>query len=155
MIKYTIGTIRDKCMDSILFQSFHDDVIKWKHFCVAGTLWGESIGHRWIPLAKASDCHCNGIGRTFVDSIFGWALRQGTVSILISRWRLIQYCKIHRYIWNAYLFWPYTHWTKQQWMCHVIWGLHQYKKKTPLDEILIRSTTTKVFWNCVNKIGTW
>ena len=24
-------------------------------FCVAGSLWGESTGHRWIPLAKAID----------------------------------------------------------------------------------------------------
>ena len=30
-----------------------DDVIKWKHF--AGPLWGESTGHRWLPLTKASD----------------------------------------------------------------------------------------------------
>ena len=24
-------------------------------FCVTGPLWGESTGHRWIPLTKASD----------------------------------------------------------------------------------------------------
>ena len=24
-------------------------------FCIAGLLWGESTGHQWIPLAKASD----------------------------------------------------------------------------------------------------
>ena len=24
----------------------HDDVIKWKHFCVTGPLWGESTGHK-------------------------------------------------------------------------------------------------------------
>ena len=33
----------------------HDDVIKWKHFCVTGPLWGESTGHRWIPLSNAID----------------------------------------------------------------------------------------------------
>ena len=33
----------------------HDDVIKWKHFRVTGPSWGESIGHWWIPLTKASD----------------------------------------------------------------------------------------------------
>ena len=34
----------------------HDDVIKWKHFRVAGPLWGELfIGEQWIPLTKASD----------------------------------------------------------------------------------------------------
>ena len=34
---------------------YHDDVIKWKHFRVAGPLCGEFTGHRWIPLTKASD----------------------------------------------------------------------------------------------------
>ena len=33
---------------------FHDDVIKWKHFRFTGRLWGESTGHRWIPLTKVS-----------------------------------------------------------------------------------------------------
>ena len=33
----------------------HENVIKWKHFHVTGPLWGESTGHRWIPLTKASD----------------------------------------------------------------------------------------------------
>ena len=33
----------------------YDDVIKWKHFRVTGPLWGESTGHRWILLTKASD----------------------------------------------------------------------------------------------------
>ena len=32
----------------------YDDVIKWKHFCVTGPLRGESTGHRWISLTKAS-----------------------------------------------------------------------------------------------------
>ena len=31
------------------------DTITWKHFRVTGPLWGESTGHRWIPLKKASD----------------------------------------------------------------------------------------------------
>ena len=30
-------------------------IIKWKKFRVAGPLWGESTGHRWISLTKASD----------------------------------------------------------------------------------------------------
>ena len=33
----------------------HDDVSKWKHFPRHWPLWGESTGHRWIPLTKASD----------------------------------------------------------------------------------------------------
>ena len=33
----------------------HDDVIQWKHLRVTGHLWGESTGHRWIPVTKASD----------------------------------------------------------------------------------------------------
>ena len=35
--------------------ALQDDVIKWKHFRVTGRLWGESTGHRWIPLTKTSD----------------------------------------------------------------------------------------------------
>ena len=31
----------------------YDDVIKWKYFRVAGPLWEESTGHRWITLTKA------------------------------------------------------------------------------------------------------
>ena len=37
------------CRDVIMF---HDDVIKLKPFRVTGPLWGESTGHRWIPLHK-------------------------------------------------------------------------------------------------------
>ena len=33
----------------------HDEDIKWIFFLVTGRLWGESTGHRWIPLTKASD----------------------------------------------------------------------------------------------------
>ena len=34
----------------------HDDIIKWKlFFRVTGPLWGESTGHQWILLTKASD----------------------------------------------------------------------------------------------------
>ena len=33
----------------------HDDVIKWKHFRVAGHLCEEFTGPRWIPDTKASD----------------------------------------------------------------------------------------------------
>ena len=33
----------------------HDDVIKWTHLRVTGSLWRESTGHRWIPLTKASN----------------------------------------------------------------------------------------------------
>ena len=36
----------------------HDDIIKWKHFVVAGPLWGKYTGDRWIPLTKASDVDC-------------------------------------------------------------------------------------------------
>ena len=35
--------------------SSHYDVIKWKHFHVAGHLCGEFTGPRWIPRTKASD----------------------------------------------------------------------------------------------------
>ena len=33
----------------------HDDVIEWNTFRVAGSLWGEFTGDRWIPLTEASD----------------------------------------------------------------------------------------------------
>ena len=38
----------------------HDDVIMMTSSngnisCATGTLWGESTGHQWIPLTKASD----------------------------------------------------------------------------------------------------
>ena len=36
-------------MDS---RNCHDNVKKWKLFRVTGPLWGESTGHRWIPLTK-------------------------------------------------------------------------------------------------------
>ena len=38
-----------------ILKSLHDDAIKWKHFHVAGHLWGEITGPRWIPRTKASD----------------------------------------------------------------------------------------------------
>ena len=39
-----------------IMRCWHDDVIKWIHFFrVTGHLWGESTGHRWLPLTKASD----------------------------------------------------------------------------------------------------
>ena len=35
---------------------FHDGVIIWKQFPRKWPfVWGESTGHRWIPLTKASD----------------------------------------------------------------------------------------------------
>ena len=34
---------------------YHDDVINGNIFLVTGPLWGESTGHRWNPLTKASD----------------------------------------------------------------------------------------------------
>ena len=33
----------------------HDDVIEWKLFPRYCSLWGESTGHRWVPLTKASN----------------------------------------------------------------------------------------------------
>ena len=38
-----------------IYQAFHDDVIKWKHFHVTGLLWRKYTGHRWIPITKASN----------------------------------------------------------------------------------------------------
>ena len=34
---------------------FRYDFIKWGHFSASLPLWGESTGHRWIPLIKARD----------------------------------------------------------------------------------------------------
>ena len=47
-----IGQHRANSLWSLLFkkksESNHDDVIKWKHFRVTGSLWEEFTGHRWI-----------------------------------------------------------------------------------------------------------
>ena len=40
--------------------SFHDDVIKWKHFPRYWPLCGEFTGHRWILRTKASDAELCG-----------------------------------------------------------------------------------------------
>ena len=38
----------------VISKDIHDDVINGNLFRVTGPLWGESIGHRWLPLTKAS-----------------------------------------------------------------------------------------------------
>ena len=52
---------------------WHDDVIKWKHFCVTGHSWGESTGHLWIPLTRAGDsmfsCFLSAPDQTFEKTI--------------------------------------------------------------------------------------
>ena len=35
-------------------ETLHDDVIKWKKNLRYFPLWGESTGHQWTPLTKAS-----------------------------------------------------------------------------------------------------
>ena len=32
-----------------------EDVMTWKHFCITGPLWGESIGHQWISSQQANN----------------------------------------------------------------------------------------------------
>ena len=44
-----------RSLTSSVHRLTHDDVFKWKHFPRYWPLWGEFIGHRWIPLTKASD----------------------------------------------------------------------------------------------------
>ena len=48
-------TTQCRSMDSKKYPTEHDDVIKWKHFRVAGPLSGEFTGNRWIPLTNTSD----------------------------------------------------------------------------------------------------
>ena len=48
-------TVHVASHDIVVKKMYHDDVIKWKHFCVTGHLRGEFTGHRWIPGIKASD----------------------------------------------------------------------------------------------------
>ena len=50
---------------STVQMAIHDDVIKWK-IHVTGPWWGECIGHRWIPLTKASD------GASLLSLIYAW-----------------------------------------------------------------------------------
>ena len=40
---------------NIIYDLWHDDVIKWKQFRRYWLLCGEFTGHRWIPHSKASD----------------------------------------------------------------------------------------------------
>ena len=63
-----------RCMVLIL----HDDVIKGNISRVTGPLWGESTGHRWIPLTKASDAEL---------SCFLWSAPEQTLeqTIMMSR----------------------------------------------------------------------
>ena len=55
--------------------TFHDDVIKWKHWRVTGPLWGECTVNRWIPLTKASDSEM---------CIFLWSAPKETVEQTIE-----------------------------------------------------------------------
>ena len=55
----------------------HDDVIKWKHFCVTGLLSGEFTGHRWTPLTKARDAEFGvfsdlRLNKWFSKQSWGW-----------------------------------------------------------------------------------
>ena len=34
----------------------HYDIMTWKHYRHCWLLWGESAGHRWIPLSKGKWC---------------------------------------------------------------------------------------------------
>ena len=53
----------------------YGDVIKWEHFPLTGSLWGEFTGHRWIPLAKAIDAELQ---------CFLWAAPEETVEQTIK-----------------------------------------------------------------------
>ena len=43
------------CKQNNCISVFPCHVIKWEHFRIIGPLWGESIGHWWIPLTKANN----------------------------------------------------------------------------------------------------
>ena len=62
-----------------------DGVIKWTHFRVTGLLWEESNGHRWIPLAKASDTEWSALRQTVEITIETPVIRDVIVLIMTSR----------------------------------------------------------------------
>ena len=45
----------DTSKNGVMIGSDNGMMTSWKKILVIGPLWGESTGHRWIPLTKASD----------------------------------------------------------------------------------------------------
>ena len=71
-------------------------------------LWGESTGHRWIPLKRASN----------VENVSIWWRHYETNAFLFYRW-VNQACMIwknYKYYWVLYIYW----WRKQTWYPSII-----------------------------------
>ena len=54
-LKYTIDFLFDIHLKIIIFHKIMMTSSKGNVFHVTGPLWGESTGHRWLPLTEASD----------------------------------------------------------------------------------------------------
>ena len=62
--------VAEMVRQTVQYVAYHDDVIKWKNFLRYWPFVGESIGHRWIPLTKASES----LMFSFISArINGWA----------------------------------------------------------------------------------
>ena len=91
----------------------HDDVIKWKHFCVIGLLWGESTGQRWFLSQRP-------VTRNF-DVFFDVRLNQRLSKQSRRRWFDTLSCSLWRHC-N----WGDTKWSLQD-MSIISRNLYTYK----------------------------
>ena len=55
---------------------FYDDVIIWKHFQRCWQLWGESTGHRWVPITKATDAELRWFRWSEPEQTVEWTLEK-------------------------------------------------------------------------------
>ena len=70
--------------------------LKWYIFRVTGPLWGESTGHRWIPLTKANDAEL----WCFVSC----ASEQTVEEKSRRRWSDTPWCSLWRFVMHSTLF---------------------------------------------------
>ena len=95
----------------------HDDVVKWNCFFVTGALYGESTGHRWILLTKASGAELRCFLRSAPEQTATQTIKKpviwDTIALIMTfdcfidpaRNRLTWYVKNHvwrkNFIWNG------------------------------------------------------
>ena len=107
------------CQFGLVFNVFHDDVIKWKHFpryWPFFSLWGESTGDRWFPLTKANDAEL---------WCFLWSAPEQTVKQAIET----------RVIWDAIALSMTSPYCEACNLFHTCVGRHTRGKKTVITYI--------------------